>query len=203
MDEQGEKRFSETELAEMSREELVQLLTASWDRNDELTLFLGIDPLTGAKNRRGIDDTMREEMSFSGRTGDPLCVIAIDVDDFKHVNDTFGHPAGDTVLRGIVASFRSALRPYDIVGRPGGDEIDIILRKTNLRNAHTVVAERLRRAVENATFSHNEATFSVTVSLGVAEMREGEDAKKLLEAADTALYEAKRAGRNCVRTRTP
>lgn len=161
--------------------------------NDELQELARVDPLTGALNRAGVELAVVDELAFSKRFTSPLSVIAIDVDIFKGINDTYGHPAGDETLREIIRRFRTALRPYDVIGRIGGDEFVIILRGATPENA-ALVAERLRKAVATVPFSFGKSTFSVTISLGVTEAK----TKEGLEEADGALYEAKRAGRNRV-----
>jgi diguanylate cyclase (GGDEF)-like protein len=168
-------------------------MAVSWAEKEELKIEGRTDSLTGALNRKGVEAALTEEMSFSARFKSPLSVIAVDVDTFKGINDTHGHPVGDAVLREIVRRFRLVLRPYDTLGRPGGDEMTIILRGASKENAARV-AERLRSAVAGEPFSCGDSIFSVTISLGVAEMSD----KGSVKTADEALYAAKRGGRNRV-----
>ncbi len=170
-------------------------LAELWNEGEQYMAEGRIDHLTGALNRRGVEIALTDEMSFARRFESPLSVIAIDVDHFKETNDTYGHPAGDTVLQEIVRRARKVLRPYDSIGRIGGDELTIILRGATLKNA-TLVAERICAAIALNVFSYGEATFRVTISVGVAVAER--EAKQTLEAADEALYEAKRSGRNRV-----
>ncbi|MFA5412965.1 MAG: GGDEF domain-containing protein [Patescibacteria group bacterium] len=183
-----ERADSETRIRALGAE--IVRLTA---KNDELQELARVDPLTGALNRAGVELAVVNELAFSKRFTSPLSVIAIDVDIFKGINDTYGHPAGDEILKEIIRRFRTALRPYDVIGRMGGDEFVIILRGATPENA-ALVAERLRKAVAAVPFSFGKSTFSVTISLGVTEAK----TKEGLEEADRALYEAKCAGRNCV-----
>jgi len=166
-----------------------------WDEGEQYKTEGRTDHLTGALNRKGVEIALAEEMSFAQRFESPLSVIAIDVDQFKEINDTYGHPAGDAVLQKLVKRFRKVLRPYDLIGRIGGDEFIIILRGATPENA-ALVAQRLCAAVALNSFSFDGFTFPVTISLGVDEA----GGKQPLAAADKALYEAKRGGRNRVVT---
>ncbi|MFH2136401.1 MAG: GGDEF domain-containing protein [Patescibacteria group bacterium] len=166
-----------------------------WDEGERHELEGQTDFLTGALNRKGAEAALTEELAYSGRFRSPLSVIAIDVDDFKEINDRYGHPAGDDALKEIVRRIRATIRPYDKTGRMGGDELIVFLRRTTLENA-TLVAERLRKAVAAKPILSGESTLPVTISIGVTEVKTRDD----LKAADEALYEAKRGGRNRVVT---
>jgi diguanylate cyclase len=158
------------------------------------------DALTGLPNRRSFEEALAEEAARSQSEGEPLAVLILDVDHFKRVNDTYGHPTGDRVLRGVAMATRSALRPTDRPGRLGGEEFAILLPGT-AADAARGVAERLRESVAAQTFAVSEdepSTLSVTASFGVAERRPGETGDAMLARADAALYEAKRTGRNRV-----
>lgn len=162
------------------------------------------DGLTGALNRRHLMVRLRQEFGLALRSDVPLCAVLLDVDHFKQVNDTYGHAAGDEVLRGLVERVRPSLRTYDLFGRYGGEEFALILRQTDVENA-LVIAERTRRLVCEGPFDMPEgvtpSTLSVSVSLGLA-MLDSEamsTPESLLHAADQALYRAKAGGRNCVR----
>jgi diguanylate cyclase (GGDEF)-like protein len=163
------------------------------------------DALTGLGNRRHLDDTLENAVRMSRRTGAPLALLMIDVDQFKTYNDHYGHPAGDACLRAIAGALRGGLvRREDAVSRYGGEEFTVIL--ANTREAEAVsVADRLRLAVRALNLPHAGRTEGiVTISLGVAVMLGGEasvaiaDATNLVEAADHALYRAKEAGRDRV-----
>ncbi len=166
---------------------------------DELRRRAMLDPLTRAWNRGAILEVLERELARSTRDGSPLSVIMADVDHFKSVNDSFGHPAGDSVLLGVVASLRAAVRPYDAVGRFGGEEFLVVLPRCDVTAALTI-AERMRGKVEGERFETTSGVVRATLSLGVATTALGPvaDAPGLIEAADRALYRAKADGRNRV-----
>lgn len=160
------------------------------------TVELGrTDALTGVSNRRTFDEDVNGEVALSQRVDRPLCVVLLDIDHFKLVNDTYGHPVGDDVLREVGRLLRDALRESDTVYRYGGEEFVVLLRDTPADQG-VEAAERLRLCVERGT-SHRSP--SVTVSGGVGVLGRGcTTPAALLEAADVALYAAKAAGRNRV-----
>ena len=156
------------------------------------------DGLTGLWNHRVIVERLREEMSRSSRDGTSLSVVLIDVDYFKKINDTFGHLAGDLVLKEISAIFTSTLRSYDGIGRYGGEEFLLILPNCEIESA-LLRAEQLRQAVESARIMDGETMLQVTASFGVASAFPPHyEAETVIRAVDTALYQAKSSGRNCV-----
>ncbi|MEO8626918.1 MAG: diguanylate cyclase [Betaproteobacteria bacterium] len=161
------------------------------------------DPLTGLPNRRYGMERLEQEWAASTRTLRPLTCMVIDVDQFKQVNDNFGHDSGDVVLRHVASVLRKEARTEDVICRLGGEEFLVISPDTSL-TAGLSLAERLRVGVERARASTGSNTHSPTVSIGVAQR----DAKmlrmdELIKTADTALYDAKRAGRNRVAPATP
>lgn len=155
------------------------------------------DGLTGLFVRRHFDGWMLQEFERVKRYGGELSVIMVDVDHFKHVNDTYGHAVGDFVLIEVAKILRSKIREPDIVARYGGEEFVIGLPATDQGGAETL-GERLRKAVEENSFTHRDTILSVTVSLGMASYRavEAPTRQDMLKCADRALYEAKAAGRN-------
>jgi len=161
------------------------------------------DVLTGLANRARLDAFLDGELKAVARSAKPLSLILIDVDHFKKVNDTYGHPAGDKVLMGVANGLKTRLRPRDLVARYGGEEFVLVLPETDPEGA-LVVAERVRQVIEAAVhpISSNQ-TLRVTISLGCATSG-GKlpfvGAADLLESADKALYAAKRSGRNRVVT---
>jgi diguanylate cyclase len=156
------------------------------------------DGLTGLWNHRVIVERLGEEMNRSLRDGTPLSVILADVDHFKKVNDSFGHLAGDLVLREIGAVFTSTLRPYDCVGRYGGEEFLLILPNCGIESA-LIRGEQLRAAVQSARIMDGETMLQVTASFGVASAFPSHyEAETVIRAVDAALYRAKSSGRNCV-----
>jgi diguanylate cyclase (GGDEF)-like protein len=159
------------------------------------------DGLTGLFNRRELDSKLGEELARCKRYGHALSLLLVDLDHFKVINDSYGHPAGDKVLRGIADIIRGPARRSDVVARYGGEEFAVIMPETEKSGAQ-VFAERIRLAVAGHTFSiDNKPPLNVTVSVGVAGFPgdAGTDAA-LIAAADSALYDAKRAGRDCVRS---
>jgi diguanylate cyclase (GGDEF)-like protein len=159
------------------------------------------DPLTGLHNRVGLDAFITSELQQAARTGKPLTLIMADVDHFKKVNDGYGHPAGDKVLAAVAACLKARLRPRDLVARYGGEEFVLVLPETDAAGA-LVVAERIRTNVETAILQVNPTqTLRVTISLGYAtstSQKAFATRQELVEAADRALYAAKRDGRNRV-----
>jgi len=156
------------------------------------------DGLTGCHNRKAFDERLPAEMAFAYRHNRPVSLIMLDLDHFKQVNDTYGHPGGDAVLRMVGAILRASTRTEDVVCRYGGEEFSIILREQNCEGAW-VVAERLRRAIEAATCQLGIFEIKVTASLGIATWWGGDpNEAALVKAADEALYVAKQSGRNRV-----
>jgi diguanylate cyclase (GGDEF)-like protein len=152
------------------------------------------DPLTGVANRRGGEKHIANEISRAKREKRALSCILLDIDRFKDVNDTFGHQAGDQVLRDLSALFRRTVRAYDILVRWGGEEFLLVLPGVGVEMAR-ILADRLRSAVE-ALDTHGLGP--VTVSAGAAEFENDYDFSSTLRTADRRLYQAKAAGRNCV-----
>ncbi|MBX2797152.1 MAG: diguanylate cyclase [Myxococcales bacterium] len=153
------------------------------------------DPLTGIANRRAFE--LHCERLFATETEDPTSLVLIDVDRFKHVNDTYGHLAGDEVLREVVQRSKSAVRDSDILARLAGDEFVLLLPATPIEEALRV-ADRVRHAIVFTPVSiDTDVHVPVTVSVGVATRHEGdEEVSDLLERADRAMYRSKNDGRN-------
>ncbi|MFK8250716.1 sensor domain-containing diguanylate cyclase [Ancylobacter terrae] len=165
-------------------------------RNSELERLSQIDGLTGIANRRGFDDALDRAVRRARRTGEPLSLLLVDIDHFKGLNDTLGHPAGDAALRRMGVVLREIVhRPYDTVARYGGEEFAVILPDTDADGA-SHIGETLRMAVAAAALAHP-APVEVTVSLGCATLAgDAVGPVELVAQADAALYRAKRAGRN-------
>ncbi len=161
-----------------------------------------LDALTDLHNRRWLEVMFAREIQRCEQASEPVSLLVFDVDNFKSYNDRFGHLAGDEVLRTVAGVLRLHLRPNDMAARFGGDELAVLLPNTSITPAESI-AERLRTAVSAAVLPAFEAGVppSPTVSIGVAESRAGDRLQDLLARADSALYEAKLAGRNCVRSR--
>ena len=161
------------------------------------------DSLTGAYNHRHFQEVLQRELGRAERLGRPLTVLMLDIDDFKSINDRFGHPVGDAILQGIVAEIRNEVRgDMDLLARYGGDEFGVILPETPPSEA-VLVAERVRRRVDERLFRMPDSgqMLRVTVSIGVATYPDDAAEKTdLVEKADAALYRAKRGGKNAVVT---
>lgn len=156
------------------------------------------DVLTGAFNRRRLQEEAQRLRAQSSRTGEPLSIMMLDVDHFKSVNDRYGHPIGDEVLRRLVAIAQTSIRPDDHLARYGGEEFCILLPSTT-EQAALNVAERLRAHYEAMTIDLADKTLNSTISIGVADSTQaGFEFTSLVAAADAALYRAKQQGRNRV-----
>ena len=157
------------------------------------------DSLTGAHNREYFSERMKTEVAYSKRHGTPLSLLMIDVDHFKKVNDTYGHPAGDAVLVQTVATVSGTLRGEDVVARYGGEEFAVILRGIELSNA-VIAAERVRELVAEQSVTYEGRPIRCTVSIGAASLECVAEASMdaMVAVADRRLYIAKRSGRNRV-----
>lgn len=167
--------------------------------NEKLKQLSTIDPLTQIYNRRHFMATMAVEFERSERYDTPLSFVMLDIDHFKNLNDTYGHQAGDEVLRGIGALLKQKLRTGDMPGRYGGEEFSALLPQTEIDGA-AEFAERFRASVEAALFSSQGTEIRITASLGVASCPDKNVACEadLIRLADEALYMAKESGRNKV-----
>ncbi|WP_095055359.1 GGDEF domain-containing protein [Pseudomonas sp. Irchel s3b2] len=153
------------------------------------------DPLTDTGNRIAMDQTLHREIEMSQRHSQPLSLLMLDIDHFKQINDTYGHSAGDDVLKAVAASIKNQLRNVDMVFRFGGEEFLILLSNTS-REAAAMVGERLRFAAQAQDYVAEGKMIELTVSIGCSTLLPGESAESLLRRADSALYVAKREGRN-------
>lgn len=173
------------------------VLTEQQHQIDDLRTAVRIDGLTQLANRTYFDEKLNEMIILRKRYGDPFSLMMIDLDNFKNINDSYGHPAGDRVLKGVALKIKASLRGSDFLARFGGDEYALILVKTDVKAA-TEVAWKLCEEVRASRFILDSATLSMTLSIGVAEACGGDDEETLLKRADEALYRAKEAGRNGV-----
>lgn len=176
------------------------LLARSFDAmRNGLAEQIGTDALTGCLNRRALESRLRADWRLAKRRGTHIALAAIDLDHFKQINDTKGHPVGDIVLQQLAGIMKSTARDTDAVARFGGDEFLILLPDTGWQGALTF-AERLRRRVDDFTFGPPGNPMTITISVGVALAR-GTDPispEELLKEADRSLYKAKQQGRNRV-----
>lgn len=157
------------------------------------------DELTGLYNRRYLLSRMDEELARAARYRSPLTCMIIDVDDFKKINDTYGHAAGDRVLIDLSDLLKKFVRETDVVARYGGEEFIILLPETDIPGSVSF-AERLLEQVRNATFARGKENLCMTVSIGISGNQNAEvNKQKLLDEADQYLYKAKNKGKNCVK----
>lgn len=165
--------------------------------NQRLAELSMTDPLTSLYNRRYLMERFHEEIERARRYKYPIACLMVDIDDFKSINDTFGHLEGDQVLQKIAQIMKNANRVVDILARYGGEEFLLILPQTDLGGAETV-GERIRKTVEEAALVLNDSNRKITVSIGASAFSTGKVASKeeLLKLADESLYEAKKLGKN-------
>ncbi len=154
-----------------------------------------LDPLTGIPNRSTFDERLADEINRFKRFRDPVAVLIWDLDHFKTINDTYGHRAGDKVLQQVAKTFGSRLRATDVLARFGGEEFVMLLVGTDADIAR-VVAEKLRKSVEEQRFHFHDKPVVVTASCGITQLREADTAEAVFDRADAALYRAKKGGRN-------
>jgi diguanylate cyclase (GGDEF)-like protein/PAS domain S-box-containing protein len=193
----------ELSLAAIRRDEgywavgIVRDMTRRKHMEEELRQLATTDPLTGLANRRSFMQQAEREMEQCRRYGHPLCLLMLDIDHFKQVNDTWGHDAGDEVLRAVAGIVAESIREVDLCGRLGGEEFAVLLPETPSERA-LVVAERIRASIESAIIRTDGVTIPITLSVGKAEMALDDDVNNVIRRADEALYKAKRGGRNRV-----
>lgn len=192
-------RVREDALAAAQRKvaEAERSIEAMRNELEHVKAMLHQDPLTSTLNRRGIDEAFRQEASRCDRHGTRLCVAIIDIDDFKRLNDTLGHQAGDRALVHIANIVTSTLRPSDRVGRFGGEEFMLLLPDTRLSQSAAVMT-RIKRELAARPLEENGTRVAITFSGGVAQLGESESLDEIVARADAAMYQAKAAGKNRV-----
>jgi len=178
-------------------ERIINLQTNLQDANKELLHMATTDVLTNQLNRLAVEKKYTEEMNRSFRNGTPLCVVMADVDHFKSVNDTYGHQTGDIVLIDVAARLKNSLRPYDTLGRFGGEEFLIILPDIQEKDIDTIM-DRLINSIASESIPALDKKLDITASFGAAWIQSGkpELEEKLIHHADLQLYKAKTNGRN-------
>ena len=178
------KQWNDRQLVKVNQEELEKLAT--------------IDALTGLYNRRSVLNKLDEKIKLAHRYDEDLCLLLMDIDDFKNINDHYGHIAGDDVLETVAATIQQNIRETDFAGRYGGDELLIIFPQTDTLTA-SHIAERIRTKIENSVIKNKDgSSFNVTVSQGISNYKRDEDQVTFLSRVDQALYKAKQNKRNCV-----
>jgi diguanylate cyclase (GGDEF)-like protein len=192
----------ELDCRKQREQELLERTRQLEEANQQLQLLSSLDSLTRVPNRRHFDESLQRAWKAAARTDAPLSLLLLDLDHFKRYNDIYGHQCGDDCLRQVAQTLTCALRrPTDLLARYGGEEFAVILADTDARGA-AVVAGTLRSRVEALEIVHADSSLreQVTISIGVATARAqpGSSSQSLLRAADQALYEAKRHGRNRV-----
>ena len=164
--------------------------------NSKLDNFASFDPLTNLLNRRSTDDKLKQLFDAHYHDEDAFSIIMCDIDKFKMVNDTYGHDAGDYVLKEVARILKDTVRDGDIVGRWGGEEFLIIVNSNKANSA--ILAERIRAQVEQHTYTYKNIDLHVTITLGVSAYRANTDIDTLIKSADRKLYRGKENGRNQV-----
>jgi diguanylate cyclase len=164
---------------------------------DRASMLVRHDQLTGTLNRRGLDEAFEKEVARAQRRQSPLCVALLDIDNFKKLNDTLGHDAGDAALIHLATVIRETMRPQDTVARFGGEEFIIILPDTSVEDAQTAIV-RLQRELTRRIFLHNNDRRLITFSAGVTDLQPGDTQGSVTKRADEAMYAAKQAGKNRV-----
>lgn len=164
---------------------------------EETSQLVRHDPLTGTLNRKGLDEALEREVGRGQRSGKPLSLALLDVDNFKQLNDTLGHLAGDSALQHLARVIQDTLRPQDAVARYGGEEFVLLLPDTPL-DAAVGVVQRLQRELTRRFFLHENSKQLITFSAGVSELGANEEPQRAIARADEAMYRAKRAGKNRV-----
>ena len=182
----------------MADRELVAAVSVRAARCRQLSDALDRDSLTGLLKHSRIKEQVDLELSRARRNGEPLSLVMLDLDHFKQVNDTYGHSAGDKVIKALAHLLRQRLRKTDAIGRYGGEEFLVVLPRCAPEEAETLI-NQVRELFSQVPFHHNQHHFLATLSAGIASYNGGEaSADQLLQAADEALYRAKKAGRNCI-----
>lgn len=190
-----EALLHQREEAESSQEKIKKLQ----EELTQLSEAVRMDQLTGVLNRRGLDDALTTEISRFGRGGGPLTLALLDIDNFKNLNDTYGHHVGDAALKHLANVVKKTIRPTDIVTRLGGEEFVILLPDTNIEEA-VITMTRLQRTLTKEYFLGNNERLLITFSAGVALFKKEEEQTSLIHRADQAMYLAKKSGKNRVMT---
>lgn len=176
---------------------LVLAVRARAQRFRKLRSHMQHDGLTGLLNHASIKTHLESEIARAQRQREPLCFAMLDIDKFKQVNDTYGHPAGDRVIKSVARMLKKRLRKSDLIGRYGGEEFAIILPETDITTASKVI-DNIRQDFSQIVQQDNEVQFNCTLSAGVTQLTTNDNLNNLVNTADEVLYEAKNSGRNKV-----
>ncbi len=188
-----EKLYKADEMLKTAKEKMKKL-EEEMAKAKEKALY---DGLTGIYNRAVFNDRIEKEVKRAKRENRKLSFLMIDIDNFKKINDLYGHQTGDMVLKILSNQIKKVMRDFDFLARYGGEELAVILTDTDIKIAKEI-AERIRKKIENTKFIYKGERIPVTVSIGCAELKDGDNEKTLIERADKALYEAKNSGKNKV-----
>ncbi len=179
-------------------EQMQKRLDRDQRRREHLEQEILTDPLTGISNRRVIERRIKKELNRYRRRQEVFSLIFMDIDDFKKVNDTYGHSVGDKCIRSLVKRIRQVLRATDLMARYGGDEFVVLLTGTEIKAAETV-ADKLRDAISKTYFIYRNSEIQITLSIGVTQVVDADDCpEKILSRVDSGLYEAKNRGKDRV-----
>jgi diguanylate cyclase len=189
----------ELRLAQQQAREAQERIQSLEKELEETSHLIRHDQLTGVLNRRGLDEALQKEVARAKRRESPICVALLDIDDFKKLNDSQGHVAGDEALIHLTCVIREALRPQDTVARYGGEEFIIVFPETDLSEASSAMI-RLQRDLTRRFFLFQNQRLLITFSAGIAQLREGENEASIIQRADAAMYQAKKSGKNRVMT---
>jgi diguanylate cyclase (GGDEF)-like protein/PAS domain S-box-containing protein len=190
--------FTDLTPQKTTEQRLKAMVTELEQSSTRLQELVKTDPLTGILNRRGLESVLNRELSLARRNGDEVVGIVIDLDNFKGINDGYGHAAGDLVLKTVANVLQEDVRTSDWVGRVGGDEFMVFLPSTNLENA-AMIAERIRSSVASAMIQKNGQLIKATTSIGVASLPHDVDSlEQVLELTKSGLKSSKRRGKNTV-----
>ena len=191
----AQQRFTSTQFSVMAQAMLDLDRLANRVISSYTNALTDVDRLTGLLNRAAMERDLARETALAHKNSQPLTIAMVDLDHFKRVNDSYGHPVGDVVLQVMAERFLESLRPRDRVYRYGGEEFLVFLPETSLTDAESVL-ERLRRKACTQPVHNGSITITQTVSIGVAQVQPGAPYATAIALADKALYSAKNAGRN-------
>ena len=180
-----------------NEEKLNALAVNLESQKKQLELLAATDSLTGLLNRRSFIEQIESEIIRQGRSGKTFSVVMGDIDKFKNLNDSYGHPFGDSILIKVADILRDNIRDQDSVSRWGGEEFLLLLPETDLKGA-SVLAEKIRKNLENSENYFEGQKIKVTATFGISECQPQDNYLESIKKADQALYEGKKAGRNCI-----